>query len=142
VIGGVPGPLQPLLRSALLRRRRELADLLRDPPGAAARHPFVVPQADEDPEEILRRVMVHLWPAMRRAPFDGTARDAFFAQLGRLEEAARGGDPRFLDVWNHAYEAIASWPVALREEGAARFTLESYARILDHHLEAARAGVA
>jgi len=142
VSGGRPGPLHSLVQAALLRRRRELADLLRDPPGAAARDPFGLSLPDEDPEEILRHLMVQLWPAMRRAPFDGTARDAFLAQLGRLEAAARGTDPRFLDVWNHAYEAIASWPAALREEGAARFALESYARILDHHLEAAQAGVA
>ena len=140
--GGEPGPLPPPLTPALLRRRRELADLLREPPGAAARDPFVLSLPDEDPEEILRRLMVQLWPAMRRAPFDGTVRDAFLSQLGRLEAAARGDDPRFLDVWNHAYEAIASWPQALREEGAARSALESYARILDHHLEAAQAGVA
>jgi hypothetical protein len=137
-----PGPLHSHLQAALLRRRGELNDLLRDPPGAAAREPFVLSLPDEDPEEILRRLMVQLWPAMRRAPFDGTARDAFLAQLGRLEAAARGDDPRFLDAWNHAYEAIASWPRALREEGAARSALESYARILDHHLEAAQAGVA
>jgi len=142
VNGGDPGPLPPFLQAALLRRRRELSDLLREPAGAAARDPFVLSLPVEDPEEILRRLMVLLWPAVRRAPFDGTARDAFLAHLGRLEQAACDGDPRFLDAWNHAYEAIASWPAALREEGAARFALESYARILDHHLEAAQAGVA
>jgi hypothetical protein len=139
VIGG--GPLRPLIEAALHRRRRELAGLLREPAGAAARDPFGASAADEDPEEILRHLMVVLWPAVRRAPLDGAARDAYLAQVARLEQAARGSDARFLDAWNHAYEAIASWPAPLQEEGAARFTLESYARLLDHHL-AAEAGVA
>jgi hypothetical protein len=136
------GPHRPLLRTALERRRRELADLLNDPPGAASRDP--IPgggAAGEDAEETLRRLMVVQWPAVRRAPQDGAARDAYLALVARLEEAARGSDPRFLDAWNHAYEAIASWPAALREEGAARRTLERYAALLDHHV-AALAGAA
>ena len=134
MIGG--GPLRPLLLQALLRRRRELEELLTEPPGAAARGP--IPAGDDvvDPEEGLRRLMVVLRPAVMRAPLDGMARDAYLALVARLEPAARGADPRFLDAWNHAYETIASWPAPLREEGAARFTLERYARLLDHHLAA------
>ena len=131
MIGGPP--VRTLLQAALVRRRRELSDLLREPAGAAARGPLPA-SAPADPEETLQRLMEIARPAVMRAPLDGTARDAFLAQVVRLEEPARGPDPRFLDVWNHAYEAIASWPAPLREEGAARFTLERYAAILDHHL--------
>jgi hypothetical protein len=135
-------PLRPRLEEALLRRRRELSGLLAEPPGSAARDPFGAPAAgDDDPEERLRHLMVVLWPAVRRAPLDGAARDAFLVGLAGLEQAARGSDPRFLDAWNHGFEAIASWPGALREEGVARFVLERYARLLDHHL-AAEAGAA
>jgi len=140
VTGG--GPLRSLLRTALARRRRELASLLNGPPGAASRDPIPGGSAaGEDPEETLRRLMVVEWPAVRRAPQDGAARDAYLARVACLEEAARGTDARFLDAWNLAYEAIASWPAALREEGAARRTLERYAALLDHHL-AALAGAA
>lgn len=139
MIGG--DPLRPLLQAALLRRRRELTDLLREPAGGAAREPFPGRGSGGDPEEILRRVMVELRPAVMRAPLDGTARDAFLSQVVLLEEAARGADLRFLDAWNHAYEAIVSWPAPLREEGGARFTLDRYAAILGHHL-AERAGAA
>lgn len=135
--------LRPLLDAALRRRRGDLEDLLDEPSGAAARDPFAdaaLPKG-EDPEEMLRRLMVVLWPPVRRAPLDGAARDAFLAQLARLESASRGPDLRFLDAWNLAYEAIASWPQPFREEGAARWILERYASILDHHL-AAQAGAA
>jgi len=126
--------LRPLLQAALVRRRRELADLLKEPAGAAARYPIPARGENGDPEETLRRLMVVLCPAVTRAPLDGTARDAYLSQVVRLEQAAQSADPRFLDAWNHAYEAIASWPAPLREEGAARFTLERYAVLLDHHL--------
>lgn len=134
--------LRPLLDAALRRRRGDLEDLLTGPPGAAARDPFAgaALHGDADPEEMLRRLMVVLWPPVRRASLDGAARDVFLAQLARLEGAARGADLRFLDAWNLAYEAIASWPKPLREEGAARWILERYAAILDHHL-AAQTGV-
>src|SRR5262249_39022028 len=126
----------------LLRRRRELTGLLAEEAGAAARDPFGAPAgAARDPEETLRHLMVVLWPAVRRAPLHGAAPDALLPGLARLPAAARSSDARFLDAWNHAFEAIASWPQALRDEGAARFILERYARLLDHHL-AAEAGAA
>ena len=132
MIGG--NPVRPLLQAALLRRRRELSRLLEEPAGAAARDPLPNTAPNIDPEETLRRLMEVFRPVVVRAPLDGTARDVFLSQVVLLEAPARGADPRFLDAWNHAYEAIASWPAPLREEGAARFTLERYASILDQHL--------
>ena len=132
MIGG--NPLRPLLQAALLRRSRELQEHLKEPAGAAARAPFPAHVSGGPPEEILQRLMVDLRPALLRAPLDGTARDAYLAQVILLEDAARGADLRFLDAWNLAYEAIVSWPAPLREEGVARYTLERYAALLDHHL--------
>jgi hypothetical protein len=110
-----------LIAEALAGRRAEVG------PVTPAERPALPPATD--PEEALRVVMVRLVPAVTDLP----SAAALAEGLEPLAEAARGGDLRFLDAWNNAYEALAAHP-ELAETPPATRLLALYADILEHHL--------
>jgi hypothetical protein len=82
--------------------------------------------SDGDPEEVLRVLMVRLWPRLSRGVATPADRAQFFAMLAHLWEPALSEDLRFLDAWNNAYEVAADeFPPSL---------LAAYAQLLDAHV--------
>jgi hypothetical protein len=115
-----------LLREALAARLVEVRALIRQVPGEAA-----PPPPGTDPEDVLRVVMVRLWPAAEaRSAGPGERAHVVTALLG-LAEAARGEDLRFLDAWNNVYETARRrmWP-----EAELAGLLRPYAAALEAHV--------
>jgi hypothetical protein len=91
-----------VLREAL-QKRLELVEARLDLP--PARRPNV-PRA-ADPEEALRELMVRLWPRVRDGAAGEAERTRYRETLAALWEPAAGGELRFLDAWNNAFETAA-----------------------------------
>lgn len=107
------------LRRALEERLQEVRERV-SPPA-----PAVEPAPADDPEELLRHVMVRLLPAVARVPADERSRAELVAHVRALHEPARGSDLRFLDAWNNAYESLGG-------DADAEFLAE-YAALLESH---------
>jgi hypothetical protein len=120
------GGRRRLLREALAARLDEVRALIGDAPGEA---PAAPPASD--PEDVLRVVMVRLWPAAEARSAGAAERAQLAAALRGLAEAARGEDLRYLDAWNNAYETARrrGWPE--RELAA---LLHPYAEALEAHV--------
>ena len=95
----------------------------------------------QDPEEALRVLMVKLWPKIGREDCGREVIDEFVSTLFSLESHARGGDLRFLDAWNNAFEALSEKP-GLWEDPRWLFTefLKRYATLLEIHINNLRDG--
>src|SRR3954468_24726939 len=94
-----------LIAAALRRRLAEVGHVTASADGATR-----PARPADDPEESLRVTMVRLLPALR-AESAGTAElEEVVAALDGLAVAARGGDLRYLDAWNNAYEALTLHP--------------------------------
>jgi hypothetical protein len=115
-----------LLREALGARLAEVRALIAQAPVVAPPPP---PAAD--PEEVLRVVMVRLWPAAEARSAGPGERAHVAAALLWLADAARGEDLRFLDAWNNVYETARRrrWP-----EPELAGLLPSYAAALEAHV--------
>jgi hypothetical protein len=115
-----------LLREALGARLAEVRALIPYAPGVA---PPPAPAAD--PEDVLRVVMVRLWPAADAGSAGPGERAHVAAALLGLAEVARGEDLRFLDAWNNVYETARQrrWP-----EPELAGLLPPYAAALEAHL--------
>jgi hypothetical protein len=115
-----------LLRDALAARLEEVRALIADASGEVA------PCAPaSDPEDVLRIVMVRLWPAAEARSAGPGERAHVAAALGGLADAARGEDLRFLDAWNNVYETARrrAWP-----ERELAGLLRPYAAALEAHV--------
>jgi hypothetical protein len=116
------------VREALGARLEEVRARGGDP--ASAMLPGGPPLTAEEAEELLRLVMVRLWPAAR-APRAGAAEaERLVESVLQLRVAARREDLRFLDAWNNAYEALAARPELLAGPVGKRL-LDSYAAVLE-----------
>jgi hypothetical protein len=82
-------------------------------------------------EEILRVLMVRLWPRMTRGTATPEDLSKLFQHLRALSEVAGGGDLRFVDAWNNVYEALGI--------NAHADFLSEYAQILETQLHRLRA---
>jgi hypothetical protein len=82
-------------------------------------------------EENLRVLMVRLWPRVARGTATPEDLSNLFEHLRALSELAGGGDLRFLDAWNNAYEALGI--------SAHADFLSEYAQILETQLHRLRA---
>jgi hypothetical protein len=80
-----------------------------------------------DPEEVLRLLMVRLWPRVSRGTATAAERSEFRSSLGSLWEPALSGDLRFLDAWNNAFEGAA--------EELGEPLLVAYAELLKTHAQ-------
>lgn len=90
----------------------------------------------EDADEALRVFMVRLWPKMKRRAIDREQREDFFRTISQTAGAAAGGDLRYIDAWNNAYEAVAGfdWPPDEKRSLVIPF-MKKYIAILERQLE-------
>jgi hypothetical protein len=91
------------LRDALETRLELVEARLDDPP---VERPDVSRAAD--PEEALRELMVRLWPRVGGGAATEAERVRFRETLWALWEPTAGGDLRFLDAWNNAFETAVN----------------------------------
>lgn len=110
-----------LLREALAGRLSEVKKRL----GSEAPASPATNSPPNDPEEVLRLLMVRLWPQVARGDAGEAQLRAFLDHILALKAPA-AHDLRFLDAWNNAYEALG-----LR---AGNDFLAAYAELLQAHL--------
>ena len=128
------GDRTELLALALERRLAEVGVT-----GSAA-GPVRSSPLEADDEEALRVLMVRLWPRVTAAAESPDELRSFFDHLAALRSAAEGGDLRFLDAFNCAYEALARrrWDDA-EARGLVDGFLLDYRNLLARRLESMRA---
>lgn len=122
-----------LLREALAQRRQEVLARLRELPQPQEGEVTTAAPPD-DPEELLRVVMVRLWPRIQKRRATPMEEDDFLRGVMGLALLARTDDWRFLDVWNQAFESLgllAGGP----SPAVVRAFLAQYDGLLDHHLQ-------
>lgn len=122
-----------LLRDALAHRRRETLDRLG---GGASREraPAEAGSTADDAEEVLRVLMVRLWPRIRKRRATPEEQVEFLRGVMGLSILARTEDWRFLDAWNHAFEALDLLTGGCDAELVRQFLI-GYEQLLEHHLE-------
>jgi hypothetical protein len=111
-----------LLQEALAGRLSEVEKRLGTEAPAS---PTTTDSPPNDPEELLRLLMVRLWPQVARGDAGEAQLRAFLDHILALKAPA-AHDLRFLDAWNNAYEALG-----LR---AGNDFLAAYAELLQAHL--------
>lgn len=137
VTGTWPAPVRQAARAAFALRLQQTrqAQVAR---GAGSEIVDSEPLSDLEAvgeEELLRRVMVKLWPRVKqhRATAHETAQyfDYLFALEQRLTDT---GDLRFFDAWNQAFEALAPATIPSGVEHAYDRFLAKYAQALEAQL--------
>jgi len=111
-----------LLRQALAGRLTEVEKRLGgETPASRA----TLDSLPHDPDEVLRLLMVRLWPQIVQGDAGETQLRAFVDYLFALKTPA-AHDLRFLDAWNNAYEVLGP--------RAGNAFLGAYAELLRAHL--------
>lgn len=99
--------------------------------------PLGPPVEPDDPEEVLRILMVRLWPRVLKGTARPEDRREFLQRVMELRDAAESDDLRFIDAWNNVYEALDRLELGgePRLRSAAHEFLRSYAGLLQHHCD-------
>ena len=87
-----------------------------------------------DKEECIRKLMVTIIPKIRIDCPDASKVEIFFSLMNQMKSPAMTNDYRFLDVWNHGYEAIIRWENISHKNNLQYFLIE-YSNILKHHIK-------
>jgi hypothetical protein len=120
---------QDLLQTALAQRLQQAQSLVSE---VAADEPVL--QRCDDPEEVLRVVMVRLFPKMQAQKAKPEEVTQYFDNLTLLMRSAMGKDWRYLDAWNNAFEVVQPQMGNLPPDRVSQF-LSQYAFLLRSHLQ-------
>jgi folate-dependent phosphoribosylglycinamide formyltransferase PurN len=132
-VGGEHSELRRCLLEQALERRLAEVRAMTDAPTAAGHRSEAHEGAEA--EELLRVLMVRLWPRVDRGAGSEDDLLAFFAHLRDLRGSAEGTDIRFLDAFNCAYEAVSStrWREADSRQLRQQFLID-YASLLERRV--------